>query len=157
VSEERERESLKEETRTAVEEARMVLPGIQALFGFQLIAVFNQRFQDLPRAAQITHLLALGLVTLTIALVMAPAAYHRIAERGWASRHLVDLTSLFLSWGMGMLMIALSLEVPVVAQLLLHNVAFSVFVGAALLLVFLSLWFVLPLRARARGSRRGFG
>ena len=26
------------------EEARMILPGIQALFGFQLIAVFNQRF-----------------------------------------------------------------------------------------------------------------
>jgi hypothetical protein len=25
----------------------MVLPGIQALFGFQLIAVFDQRFADL--------------------------------------------------------------------------------------------------------------
>jgi hypothetical protein len=30
--------------RDAIEEARMVLPGIQALFGFQLIAVFNERF-----------------------------------------------------------------------------------------------------------------
>ncbi|TLG71825.1 hypothetical protein [Methylocystis sp. B8] len=30
--------------RGAIEEARMVLPGIQALFGFQLIAVFNNRF-----------------------------------------------------------------------------------------------------------------
>ena len=28
--------------REAIEEARMVLPGIQALFGFQLIAVFSQ-------------------------------------------------------------------------------------------------------------------
>jgi hypothetical protein len=33
--------TLEEETRTIIEEARMVLPGIQALFGFQLIAVFN--------------------------------------------------------------------------------------------------------------------
>ena len=42
----------------AIEEARMVLPGIQALFGFQLIAVFNNanaifsatgvRIRDLP-------------------------------------------------------------------------------------------------------------
>jgi hypothetical protein len=32
----------------AIDEARMVLPGIQALFGFQLIAVFNERFAQLP-------------------------------------------------------------------------------------------------------------
>ena len=30
--------------RQAIEEARMVLPGIQALFGFQLVTVFNDRF-----------------------------------------------------------------------------------------------------------------
>jgi len=33
--------TLEEETRTVIEEARMVLLGIQAFFGFQLIAVFN--------------------------------------------------------------------------------------------------------------------
>ena len=37
-------EALKDAVEQALEEARMVLPGIQALFGFQLIAVFNQRF-----------------------------------------------------------------------------------------------------------------
>jgi hypothetical protein len=40
--------SLEEETRTVIEEARMVLPGIQAVFGFQLIAVFNSGFHSLP-------------------------------------------------------------------------------------------------------------
>src|SRR5213078_3805203 len=29
-----------------LEECRMVLPGIQALFGFQLIAVFNSTFRE---------------------------------------------------------------------------------------------------------------
>ena len=29
-----------------LEECRMVLPGIQALFGFQLIAVFNSTFAE---------------------------------------------------------------------------------------------------------------
>ena len=33
--------------REAIEEARMVLPGIQALFGFQFITVFNERFRQL--------------------------------------------------------------------------------------------------------------
>jgi hypothetical protein len=31
----------------ALEEARMVLPRIQALFGFQLIAAFNETFRQL--------------------------------------------------------------------------------------------------------------
>src|SRR4029077_15687373 len=46
MAEEDERESLETEVEQALEEARMVLPGIQALFGFQLIAVFNQRFDQ---------------------------------------------------------------------------------------------------------------
>lgn len=33
----------------------MVLPGIQALFGFQLIAVFNNGFSRLDRAEQGLH------------------------------------------------------------------------------------------------------
>jgi hypothetical protein len=38
--------SLDSATRHILEECRMVLPGIQALFGFQLIAVFNQGFNE---------------------------------------------------------------------------------------------------------------
>jgi hypothetical protein len=37
--------------REAIEEARMVLPGIQVLFGFQLIAVFNERLKSLRRTS----------------------------------------------------------------------------------------------------------
>jgi Family of unknown function (DUF6328) len=78
--------SLEEETRTVIGEARMVLPGIQAFFGFQLIAVFNNRFQDLTHTEQVLHLIALLLLAVSIALIMTPAAYHRIAERGMVSR-----------------------------------------------------------------------
>src|ERR1700736_3545973 len=78
--------SLEEEIRTVIEEVRMVLPGIQAFFGFQLIAVFNNRFQDLTHTEQVLHLIALLLLAVSIALIMTPAAYHRIAERGMVSR-----------------------------------------------------------------------
>jgi putative transcriptional regulator len=61
-----------------LEECRMVLPGIQALFGFQLIAVFSQGFSEkLSEAQQQLHLAAIVLVVIAIALVMAPAAIHR--------------------------------------------------------------------------------
>jgi hypothetical protein len=64
-----------------LEECRMVLPGIQALFGFQLIAVFNQGFDEkLTSGEQQLHFLALFLVALSAALVMAPAAIHRQSQ-----------------------------------------------------------------------------
>jgi hypothetical protein len=53
AADEVEQESLKDEIANLIEEARMVLPGIQALFGFQLIAVFNDGFRDLEPALAI--------------------------------------------------------------------------------------------------------
>jgi hypothetical protein len=145
---ERERESLKDETRTAIEEARMVLPGIQALFGFQLIAVFNAGFERLPATAQALHLAAIGLVTISIALVMAPAAFHRIAQRGWVSRRLIKLTSNFLSCGMGMLMLGLALEVSLVTYVVLRTVLPAILMSLVLLALFLWFWFLFPARNR---------
>ncbi len=46
-------ESLEDESTHATDEARMVLPGVQAILGFQLIAVFNQRFQDLSEGRRV--------------------------------------------------------------------------------------------------------
>jgi uncharacterized protein DUF6328 len=83
--------TLEEETRTTIEETRMVLPGIQALFGFQLVAVFNNRFQDLTSKEQVLHLIALLMVALSAALIMTPAAYHRIAGRGIISRRFMPV------------------------------------------------------------------
>lgn len=57
--------SLKEALAQTQSEARMVLPGVQAIFGFQLIAVFNERFAaGLDSREQLAHLVALLLVGL---------------------------------------------------------------------------------------------
>ncbi|MEA3179319.1 MAG: hypothetical protein QOI59_2842 [Gammaproteobacteria bacterium] len=147
---ERERESLKDETRTAIEEVRMVLPGIQALFGFQMIAVFNDRFQQMQLTARSVHLAALGCVALAIALVMAPAAFHRIAERGWVSRRLIDLTSNYLTAGMMALLGGLALDVGVVANLILDNALAGVVAGTLMAALCLASWLLLPIGYRAR-------
>src|SRR5581483_1908798 len=61
-----------------LEECRMVLPGLQALFGFQLVAVFNSRFSEaLSHSEQKLHLLAVALSAVSIAFIMTPAALHR--------------------------------------------------------------------------------
>jgi hypothetical protein len=70
-----------------LDECRMVLPGIQALFGFQLVAVFNQGFAEkLSTAEQRLHLLAIGLVVVAVAIIMTPAALHRASPREVTAR-----------------------------------------------------------------------
>src|SRR5262245_59041588 len=77
-----------------LEECRMVLPGIQALFGFQLIAVFNEGFAEkLSGAEQYVHLGAIILIVVAVALVMAPAALHRFTSQREVSERFIWLSS----------------------------------------------------------------
>jgi hypothetical protein len=123
--------TLEEETKTVIEEARMVLPGIQAIFGFQLIAVFNSRFQDLTHTEQVLHLVALLMLAVSIALIMIPAAYLRIAARGMVSRHFVELASRFLECAMFPLMLSITVDIFLLARFILDNAA----LGAGIALV----------------------
>ena len=81
-----------------LDEARMVLPGIQALFGFQLIAVFTEGFRRLADVERLAHLGSLLLVTIAIALIMTPAAYDRIVGEPRVSRRFITLASRLITW-----------------------------------------------------------
>src|SRR5207253_1800016 len=63
-------------------EARLVLPGAQALLGFQLAVTLTRAFDELPFSSRLVHAAALVLVALAVILLMAPAAFHRIAFAG---------------------------------------------------------------------------
>jgi hypothetical protein len=143
--EEKERESLKDEMRNLIEEARMVIPGIQALFGFQTMAVFNNRFAELPDIGRNLYLGALALLVLAMALMMAPAAYHRLAERGQVSRQMIDLGSNLLTVALVPLIFAFALDVTVVVLAALDNGKASLGAGAATVLVLAGAWFAFPL------------
>jgi len=54
-------------------EARVVLPGAQALFGFQLAIVMTQSFVQLSSASKIVHEASLFMVGLSVVLLIAPA------------------------------------------------------------------------------------
>ena len=126
-----------------LDECRMVLPGVQAIFGFQLIAVFNQRFADLPPAAQQVHFASLTLVALAAALVMTPAAYHRATGITRVSGRFLAVSSRFLGASMGVLALGLALDYYVIGLLVFgtHTAALG---AAALLAMLTALWFVFP-------------
>ena len=93
------RETLEEEATHVTDEARMVLPGVQAVLGFQLVAVFNQRFQEfVQRPSNACTSSAFLLVALAMGLMMTPAAYHRQVERGRVSRRFINLSSNLLTF-----------------------------------------------------------
>jgi hypothetical protein len=131
-----------------LEEARMILPGTQTLFGFQLIVVFNTQFHErLSTVEEQLHLGATMLVALATAMLITPAAYHRIAEPESVSRAFVVLSSRLLSWSLVPLALAISADFYLVASLVTANTAVSIVLTAAVLVVFCGLWFVLPARA----------
>jgi predicted membrane protein len=142
--------SLKDQMRNILEEARMVLPGIQALFGFQTIAVFNQRFEDLEAVTRNLHLAALALVVVSIGLVMAPAAWHRIVSPDCVTVGLVRYSSRCICGALLPLALALAFDVGVVVQLVTDTFAASLGCGTVTLLLLLLFWFGAPFRARAR-------
>src|SRR5947207_15682507 len=120
-----------------LEECRMVLPGIQALFGFQLIAVFNQGFgEKLSHVEQLLELVAIVVTFLAMALVMTPAALHRQAEPNQVSERFVWLASNMVLAGMFPLALAVGLDAYLVASVVAKSAVFGALVAIALLAVF---------------------
>ncbi len=138
-----ERLTLKDSTAQLIDECRMVLPGIQALFGFQLIACFSERFEELTRSQQMLHFLALGLVAIAIALVMTPAAIHRIQAPRETSEKFVKVSSVLLLLAMAPLAAAISTEFYLVGRLL-FDADWRVGAAMGLFGFFIVLWVLLP-------------
>jgi hypothetical protein len=126
----------------------MVLPGIQALFGFQLIAVFNQRFSsDLDSGQQLVHLAALFLVAISVATIMTPAAYHRQAERGRISQRFVRLASRLVALAMLPLAAGMSMDLFVVASMITRHGSISAALAGLLICGLIGAWLAFPLSA----------
>ena len=128
-----------------LEECRMILPGVQALLGFQLIAVFSATFAEhLSPIEQRIHLLALALLAIAGALVLAPAAYHRQTRPRQVSQHCLILSGRLLLTALVPLMLGIALDFYLIARIILGQTVLS-FVLASVLFVFVTgLWFVFP-------------
>jgi hypothetical protein len=134
-----------------VDECRMVLPGIQALFGFQLIAVFNQGFSEkLGDLEQHLHIAAIVFVVIAIGMVMAPAAYHRQTSPMHVSDHIVRISTNLLKWGMLPLAIALCIDLYVVSVVVI-DATIAAAIAILMLMLLLVLWYGL---ARTKGLQR---
>lgn len=136
-------------------EARVVLPGAQALLGFQFIAVLTGAFEKLPALSQYVHLASLALIALTVILLMTPAAYHRIVERGEESEHFHRFATRMVVAALVPLALGLSGEVYVVVQKVTGSQLISVVSTLISLAMFWELWFGITLYRRTQREYGG--
>jgi len=142
----------KDKIRHVLTEARMVLPGAQALLGFQFVTILMESFDKLPASSKYVHLASLSCVALSIVLLMTPAAYHRIVERGELTEHFYGVASRLLVAAMIPLALGINGSLYVVLRKVTNSVPVSIVAAAAGLLFFYGLWF--GFTAYRRGQRR---
>jgi hypothetical protein len=134
-------------------EARVILPGVQALLGFQFIVMMTKAFEQLPPAVQSVHFIALSSIVLSIILLIAPAAIHRLAFNGADAPKLHLLGSGIITVALLPFASAVACDMWVALFKLFGNTTLAV-LGALLTgMLLVCLWYLLPLLVR-RGLHR---
>ena len=138
---EKEEPNLSDRIKKVLMECRMALPGAQAFLGFQFAIVFAQGFAELPRSSQLVHFGSLVATTISIVLLIAPAAYHRLAEQGEDTEHFHRVASRLLLTALVFLAPGMAGDLLVVMRQVTGANAFSIWMSVLLLGSFYALWF----------------
>jgi hypothetical protein len=129
-------------------EARVLLPGAQALLGFQMAVLLTDSFSDLPAGSTALHAVALCCITLAIILLMAPAAFHRIAFGGQNSEGFYRLGSRFVIAAAAPLAVGIAGDFYVAVARALQSPILGAAMAAIIGTVLAMLWFVQPMLVR---------
>jgi predicted lysophospholipase L1 biosynthesis ABC-type transport system permease subunit len=152
---EAERESVPDDVSTTLREGRMILPGVQTLFGFQLAVVFTDTFQKTTSFFdQAVHIASLCVVAMTIATLILPAAYHRRVMPGVVSRRFTCFATRCLKLSLAFMTVGMGLNFYLVTDIVFHRTPWSIVAAALASAFFVAMWFGLPSWAAAHRTPR---
>ncbi|MFH0300724.1 DUF6328 family protein [Bradyrhizobium sp. 31Argb] len=134
-------------------EARVIIPGAQALFGFQFIAMLTSGFEEMPQTAKIVHAVALGLVAMNVILLMTPASLHRLSYRGADSASFLRIASALVTVAPLFLAAGIAAESYVVLGRITNRELAATYAVASFL-VLIGFWYALPLIVRWTRNHR---
>ena len=124
-------------------ELRVVLPGVQALFAFLLIVPFNDRFADVTGAERVVYLVALLASALAGVLFIAPPAFHRLRFRRHDKAQLLRIGNRCALGGMAALAVAMVAAIFLVTDVL-YGTGVGVAVAAGIAVPMAVLWWLVP-------------
>jgi hypothetical protein len=133
-------------------EARVIIPGGQALLGFQLVCTFTRSFKELPLSIQYLHAAALCAVALAVLLLMTPAALHRIAFHGEDDASFFKIGSALVVASSVPLASGIAGDVAVVLFKVTENMDAAAVAGGAALLLLMGVWVGYPVWRRSSSA-----
>jgi hypothetical protein len=142
-----EKERRDRELMELVQELRVALTGVQVLFAFLLTVPFTQRWVKVSEFQKQTYFVTLIAATLSVLLLIAPTARHRLLFRQHDKEALLHASNLYSVAGLGALAVAMTGAVLLITDLLYKDTTVTV-VLVPLAALFILLWFVLPLIRR---------
>ena len=125
-------------------ELRVVLPGVQALFAFLLIVPFNDRFASVTGAERRIYTVAHLSSAFACVLFITPPAFHRLRFRRHDKAQLLKIGNRCAIAGMAALAVAMVAGVFLVTELLFGAgmaAALTAVVGVPIIV----LWWLVPL------------
>ncbi|MBA2325958.1 MAG: hypothetical protein H0V95_04840, partial [Actinobacteria bacterium] len=135
-----------------LQELRVTLPGVQVLFAFLLTVPFSQRFGQLTSTQRTAYFVAFLTAAVATALLLAPAAYHRIQWRQHDKERLLRTSTVLAIVGLGFLALVMAAAAFVVSDVL-YETTWAAVIAAGVVALLAAFWFVLPLMSRMRGSQ----
>jgi hypothetical protein len=138
-------------------ELRVALPGVQVLFAFLLTVPFQQRFQTASSFDKNVYFVTLCTTALASILLIAPSAYHRVEFRLQDKDHIVGVANRFAIAGFFFLGVGMTGAILLVTNFLFGTTR-AVISTVAAAAVFVTVWYLLPIRRRIkikREQRRG--
>jgi hypothetical protein len=135
-------------------EARVILPGAQALLGFQLTVTLTRAFGQLSDSLKLFHVASLCCVAVAIILLMTPAALHRISFAGEDTPSFFAIGSWFVILAPAPLAIGIAGDLYVATSTAAASLTLGAILALAVLCLLAGLWYVVPMALRAREGGR---
>jgi hypothetical protein len=130
-------------------ELRVILPGVQVLFAFLLVAPFNQRFADLSSFQRDLYLATLLLSAAAAGCLMAPTIHHRITFRTQDKDHLIYRANQLTIAGCALLALSMTGAIWLITGFLFED-ALTTAAVLGVGVFFAVLWYGVPLRRLRR-------
>jgi hypothetical protein len=149
---------LHEKINQMLTESRVILPGAQALLGFQFVVTMTATFASLPGQIKLIHFIALGAVLVSVILLIAPAAVHRVGYGGEDAEQMHRIGSFLITVALAPLAFGIAADVYVALAKAIADKAVAGWIacaaGFASFFFLAALWFGLPFLIRMRQGER---
>jgi fatty acid desaturase len=134
-----------------LQELRVAQAGVQILFGFLLSIAFTDRYASADGYIRVTHLITVLFAAGAVALLTAPAAWHRLLFRRGRREDVIEVANRFAIVGLACLAVAMTGTILLLGEVIAGGWV-AIVLGVFAAVVFGTLWFAWPWRERVRDT-----